>query len=305
MLEYSKDELLSMTVPEIDPHYSKEGWAEAWQIIRERKSFVIESTHRSKSGRIFPVEIAIIYIEFDNKEFHCAFTRDISERKFIESQTKASLKEKEVLLKEIHHRVKNNMQIISSILKLQVRYIEDESMRDIFVETQNRINSMALIHEKLYQTKTLSVIDFHKYIKSLADSLIAIYGTNLGLIHVKINAENIYLDIDDAIPGGLIINELLSNALKHAFKDSGKGDIFVDFYLVNDDEIVIIVKDNGIGLPKDIDLDTTQSLGLRLVKILTEQIQGNIEVCLNKGTEFIITFQSKGLSNAKNKNPHR
>ncbi|MGD2247839.1 MAG: histidine kinase N-terminal 7TM domain-containing protein [Candidatus Methanofastidiosia archaeon] len=214
--------------------------------------------------------------------------RDITDRKKAEQEIKTSLKEKEVLLQEIHHRVKNNLQIISSLLNLQSQYIKDKKYAKMFKESQNRIRSMALIHEKLYQSENLADINFGEYIKTLASSLARSYG-NIR-VTLKIDVEDVPLNIDTAIPCGLIINELIVNALQHAFPKNKKGVITVGVGTLNH-EIELKVSDNGIGLPDTVDVEQKQSLGLRLVAILAEdQLNGKIRVERNNGTTFWITF---------------
>ncbi len=215
---------------------------------------------------------------------------DITERKQADEKIKASLKEKEVLLKEIHHRVKNNLQIISSLLKLQSGYIKDKHTLEMFKDSQSRIRSMALIHEKLYQSQDLSKVEFAEYISNLAANLFRSYELDPTAIKSTLNIENIFLEIDVAVPCGLIINELVSNSLKYAFPDRRKGEIQIQLYSDNGHEIKLIVSDNGIGLPKDFDFQNTGTLGLQLVNNLVEQLEGTTEVNGNSGTEFRIKF---------------
>jgi len=217
------------------------------------------------------------------------FVMDISERRKAEDKIKAALKEKELLLKEIHHRVKNNLQVISSLLNLQSRYIKDKEMLGVFKESQNRIKSLSFVHEKLYQSKDLARIDLKDYIKDLVNSLFQSYGTNTGKIALGIDVENIPLGIDYAIPCGLIVNELVSNSLKHAFPKDRKGKIYISFHS-DDDKFTLIISDNGIGLPKDLDFRNTETLGLQLVCTLTDQLEGSIKLNKDGGTEFKITF---------------
>ncbi len=216
--------------------------------------------------------------------------RDITERKNIEIQLKNSIKEKEMLLKEIHHRVKNNLMIISSLLNLQSRQIKDKASKDIFKESQNRARSMALIHERLYQSTDLKRIDFGDYIGSLSKELFHTYAGDLGHIELKVNVDDIFLDINTAIPLGLIVNELITNSLKHAFPEGKMGEINIDFH-PQDDHFEFSVKDNGIGFPKDLDFHNTNSLGMQMVTSLTDQIDGEIELNRSQGTEFKITFK--------------
>jgi PAS domain S-box-containing protein len=215
---------------------------------------------------------------------------EIKERKKMGNEITKSLEEKEMLLKEIHHRVKNNLMIISSLLNLQSSYIKDKASQDIFKESQNRARSMALIHERLYQSTDLKRIDFGEYITSLTTELFHTYVADPSLIELKIKVDNIFLDINTAIPLGLIVNELITNSLKHAFPKGMKGEIIVDFHPI-DDHYEFTVKDNGIGFPEDIDYQNTDSLGLQIVNSLTDQIDGEIELDRNNGTEFKITFK--------------
>jgi two-component sensor histidine kinase/CheY-like chemotaxis protein len=211
------------------------------------------------------------------------------ERKRSEYRIMAALNEKEVLLKEIHHRVKNNLQIISSLLKLQSRNVTDKQTSDLFMESQNRIRSMALIHEKLYQSSDLTNIDFKGYVSDLVTNLFQSYGANTGKVALKKEIDDISLGIELAIPCGLIINELVSNAMKYAFPNGKKGEIKVSLHLFEENDIQLTVSDNGIGIPKDFRLENAESLGLHLVNILAEdQLKGEIELDRSKGTKFSI-----------------
>lgn len=202
-----------------------------------------------------------------------------------------SLKEKELLLKEVHHRVKNNMQLISSMLKLQSKYLKDEKALGFFKDCRNRIKSMALIHEKLYKSQDLAHIDFARYIKALLKGLFQSHLTDGSKVILNIDIENISLTIDTAIPSGLIVNELISNSLKYAFPNNRKGEISIILRLIEKDRLELIVSDNGIGLPKDLNIKSTESLGLKLVTTLTTQLQGEMEINRTGGTEFIIAFK--------------
>src|ERR1017187_3987161 len=200
-----------------------------------------------------------------------------------------SLKEKEVLLKEIHHRVKNNLQIISSLLNLQSGYIKDKESIEVFKESQNRVRSMALIHEKLYQSKDMSQIDFSEYVSELISNLFSSYSLNSALITLHQNINNILLEIDLAINLGLIINELVSNVFKHAFPTGSKGNLYIS--LKNDEQnYELIIEDDGIGFISEIDFRKTESLGLQLIIRLVEQIGGEIFLFRDNGTKFVIKF---------------
>jgi len=217
---------------------------------------------------------------------------DITERKQAEDKLKASLQEKEVLLKEINHRVKNNLQIISSLLNLQSRDIQDEQALRAFQVSQERIRAMALVHEKLYQSEDLARIDFGEYIKSLAIDLGSSYGLSSRDIDLKIDVENILLGVDTAIPCGVIVNELVANSLKHAFPGDRTGEIAISFREV-DGQYTMIFKDDGVGLPEGLDISSPSSLGLTIVNALTGQLGGTIGLVNNGGTEISITFPAK------------
>ena len=216
-------------------------------------------------------------------------TRDIRELKKVETQLKSSLEEKEVLLREIHHRVKNNMQIISSLLNLQSRYLNDEKTVNILNESRNRVRSMAMVHEELYRSRDLSKIDFADYIQRLLSGLFSSYGVDENFIKPEINVENIFLNIDIAVPCGLIINELVSNSLKHAFVQGQKGKISIKFHH-QDEKYVLTVADNGTGFPEGIDFKNTKTLGLQLVNTLVKQLSGSIDIYRSSGTSFKIVF---------------
>ena len=214
------------------------------------------------------------------------------ERKNIENQLQITIKDKELLLRELHHRVKNNLMIISSLLNLQSTYIKDEESKKIFKESQNRARSMALIHERLYQSTDLKRIDFGDYIRTLANDLYHTYVMDTNLIKLNVDVEDIKLDINTSIPLGLILNELVTNSLKHAFPKGSSGKIDIILHL-QDKKYLLEVKDNGIGFTKDIDYKNTDSLGLRLVISLTDQIEGEIEFNNKLGTSFKIIFEEE------------
>ena len=228
------------------------------------------------------------------KEINIKLNEQISIRKKAEEQIKASLREKEVLLQEIHHRVKNNMQIISSLLKLQSRQSGDEKIVETFKSTQNRVQSMAIIHDRLYRSKDFARVDFDEYVHSLANHLFSVHGIDPSTTKLKTDIKDIFLDINTAIPCGLIINELVSNSLKHAFPKGEKGEIKIAMHPSNKNEVELIVSDNGVGLPKEMDFRATESLGLHLVTILAEdQLHGDIKLDRTRGTSFQIKLRVK------------
>lgn len=213
---------------------------------------------------------------------------DITERKRSAERISASLREKEVLLQEIHHRVKNNLQVISSLLKLQSAAITDARARDIFQESQHRVRSMALVHEKLYQAPDLTRIDFADYLRSLTTYLVRSYNVS-PLLHLDIDAESVLLDVEQAVSLGLIVNELVSNALKYAFPAQTGGQIRI-VVRPADAHLSLTISDTGVGLPPEIDLGHTETLGLRLVTMLTRQLGGTIELDTSQGTTFTLAI---------------
>ncbi|BAQ62640.1 circadian input kinase A [Geminocystis sp. NIES-3708] len=217
--------------------------------------------------------------------------RNVTELKLIEQKIEASLKEKEVLLKEIHHRVKNNLQIIHSLLNLQSRSINDPSTAMKLQESQSRIQSMALIHEHLYQSDNLSEINLSEYLKELINVLFSTYQINTLSIEMKVKVEkNFFLDIDSAVPCGLIINELISNVLKYAFNENEKGKLLIVITADDQENLVLTIADNGKGLPPNLDWEKSTTLGLKLVKNLVRQLRGNIILDREEGTKYIITL---------------
>ncbi|MHC0066234.1 PAS domain S-box protein [Nostoc sp. UIC 10890] len=219
-----------------------------------------------------------------------AVQQDITEQKQAKEKIKASLKEKEVLLKEIHHRVKNNLGIVSSLLQMQCRRTEDPVVRAILRDSQNRIASIALVHEKLYRSEDLADIDFAQYIPDLTTHLFDSYNVNSSQIQLNIQVDNASLDIETAIPCGLIINELVSNALKYAFVGNRGGEIEVKFYQELESILILIIRDNGIGLPENFDRKKAKTLGITLVQGLVKQLRGKLEIDSQQGTQFKITF---------------
>jgi two-component sensor histidine kinase len=219
-----------------------------------------------------------------------ALQAEIIERKRAEEHIKISLKEKELLLQEIHHRVKNNLQVISSLLHLQVGYVDDPAVREIFQESQNRVRSMALVHEKLYRSHDLARIDLGDYIRNLATFLFRSYSATAGRVTLDIQTDDVFLGINAAVPCGLILNELISNTLKHAFPNGRSGLIQVELRAGDNQKLTLSVRDNGIGFPANFDFKNTTSLGMQLVDTLVQQLDGTLEVLCAEGTEFKITF---------------
>jgi len=217
---------------------------------------------------------------------------DITDLRNTEQSLKKSLEEKEMLLKEIHHRVKNNLMVISSLLNLQSKSIKDQEVLDIFRESQNRAKSMALIHQRLYQSSDLKHMNFGDYLRTLVKDLFRTYAAGSGQVGLKMDVDDVMLDIDTTVPMGLIVNELVCNGLKHAFPQGRSGSMGVHFHKSGEDYVLRVV-DDGVGFPEDLDFRKTKSLGLQIVNDLTDQIRGTVELVRGGGTEFKITFKGK------------
>jgi two-component sensor histidine kinase/CHASE2 domain-containing sensor protein len=208
------------------------------------------------------------------------------------------LSEKDVLLKEIHHRVKNNLQVISSLLNLQSNLIEDDAMREVFAESRNRVRSMALIHEKLYQSEDLSRVDFEDYLRALTNGLQSTLGGRASSVRIAVDVESIKLSVDSAVPCGLIVNELVTNCFKYAFKGREGGEIRIGLKRADAARLSLTVADDGIGFPKTVDFRNTESLGMQIVTTLTEQLDGSISLRNGVGTTFEINFPETTHSNS-------
>jgi len=421
-LGYSHEELLSLSVHDINPTASPEAWSDYWQRVKERGSVTFESVLRAKDGRVFPVEVGINHLEYDGKEYHCcfavditdrkraeeslreseeqffrvfraspealvvarlydgkfvevnpafckefgysesealgkspvdlnlwhepddrktsfrklkeqgqlrdveaklrrkdgaitdnllsariidykgeksivAFIKDISDRKRAEEQVKASLEEKEVLLREVHHRVKNNLQIMASLLKLQARSIHDETYKGLFKDAESRVRSMDLVHELLYRSDNLAELHVGRYVERLVDHLVGAHAASGARISVRKDIEKVSFGVDTAMPLGFVITELVSNCMKHAFPDEREGEVRISLRSIGDQEFELVVSDNGVGMNRASDPADSESLGLNLVNTFTEKLNGQIEVHSIEGTEFRIRFREvKSLS---------
>ncbi len=218
---------------------------------------------------------------------------DITERKAAEDQIKRSLKEKEILLQEVYHRVKNNLQIVSSLLRQQAAATEDEKARTVLEDSRNRIHSMALVHQQLYQSDSLARVDMGRYTRNLASFLLP-QGSGPNEIRLDLDVDSIQVDLATAIPAGLILNELLANAMKYAYPESSKGDIAVAIREVTPGTLSLTVRDKGVGIPAHVDLSEPKSLGLRLVRDLAQQLEGKLQIDNDDGTAVTLTFSTNG-----------
>ena len=217
---------------------------------------------------------------------------DITDRKMMDQQLQTSLKEKELLLQEVHHRVKNNMQVIISMIDLQCEKIDDKQICDELKKTVDRINSMALVHNQLYKSKDFLKVDINKYINNIAENLFVSHGVDTANISLKIGKNDIDLSLDSAINCGLIIYELITNSLKYAFPENRKGEIRLEFEYLGDGQLEMRVSDDGVGVPMNFDFKDSGTLGVQIVKALAEhQLGGTVELDSTKGTKFLIRFK--------------
>lgn len=254
-------------------------------------SFEIETKDKENKNVYLEIFLNPIY-ENEKVVEVSGIAHNITEKKHVQQRMELSLKEKEILLREVHHRVKNNMQVISSILNLQSSYVSDEYALTLLKESQNRIKTMAYIHESLYQNKSFTSVNFADYVQTLVNNIIQSYTYSRDKIKVVLNIERITLSLDSSIPAGLIINELITNAIKHAFPEAREGSITLNLF-TSDGDVSIELKDDGVGFAPGVDFENSHSLGLQLVNTLIEQIGGVLKFKSEKnvGTEVLVTFK--------------
>ena len=327
MTGYSRDELSSMSIAGVEAKETADMVREHAREILRKGEDRFETQYRRKDGSIIDVEVSVVATSRHGGQF-ITFHHDITQRKQAQAEVEsarstleqkvldrtrelkhlneslqaeialrnkaeneivASLKEKELLLKEIHHRVKNNMQVISSLLFMQARAQKDQAVREILKESQDRIRSIALVHEKLYQSADLDRIDYTDYLQKITSHLFESYQVDPGRIALHLTAEHAFLHIDKAVPCSLIINEMLSNSLKHAFPGGRKGEISIDFKK-EDTTFILVYHDNGVGIPEGVTFDRKESLGMQLIGGLTKQLGGTIRLDRTGGTTYTVIF---------------
>ncbi|PSJ16363.1 sensor histidine kinase [Nitrosomonas supralitoralis] len=251
-----------------------------------------------KDGKEFPVEIGLNPIKTPTGTMVLASIIDITERKSQEEQLKAALREKDLLLSEIHHRVKNNLQIIDSLLGMQSDILYNSTAVSVLKESQNRVKSMAMIHQILYESLDFSRVDFSSVLQSLVDNLSVSYALDSSRIQINIDTDPVFLSIDTSIPLGLILNELCSNAIKYAFPDNRSGSIDVSIKYLHQDSLQVLVCDDGVGIPEDFDIENTISLGIQLVQLLSEQISAELIIQRSNPTSFMLVIPTASDCNA-------
>jgi PAS domain S-box-containing protein len=295
---YSKEEVVGKDLHRlIVPERYYEDYLKGMEGFKENGTGLIINKTRiwpglRKDRTEFFAEHSFSSVKIKDKWHAISIVRDITERKGTDEQIKASLKEKEVLLNEIHHRVKNNLQIISSLLDMSSMQTQNQETIELFAESRNRVESMALIHSQLYESERFDEIDMERHIQELSGNLLNIYSKEK-TITLDIKSANVYLPVTQAVPCALVLNELISNSLKHAYRDGQKGTMSIIMQQSNDGTILLKVKDNGVGIPEEIDIERTKSLGLKLARnIVNRQLNGKIKIVRNKGAEFIIEFKN-------------
>ena len=273
---------------------TKEYWKNIFDKVFKGESIKFEIERKNINGIIYYREIYVNPVVGEDGDVVeiSGIGHDITQKKLNEKELTNSLKEKEILLKEVHHRVKNNMQVISSILSLQSSYVTDEHVLEVLKESRNRIAAMASIHERLYRTTNLSDIRFSSYVKDLVESLVNTYELQDTSVELVFSLDEVFLSLNRAIPCGLVLNELISNSLKYAFRGRKTGKIEISL-IGKPDKISLSLADNGVGIPEGISVENTDTLGLQLVSTLVEQMEGELHLERENGTRFIISFDTK------------
>ncbi len=298
MLGYeTKEDLLNTHPSELSPEYQPDGRPsfekaqEMMELAIKNGSHHFEWMHTRANGEYFPVEVWLSTVNYKGKLLINTIWRDLTEIKIAEDKIKASLREKEVLLREIHHRVKNNMQIITSLLSLQSGLMDNDVVKGHFRQCQFRINSMAMIHEMLYQSDNFSEINYAEYVKQLVTELITSIKGVKNDVEFKFSSPELYLSIDTAIPLGLLINEIITNSLKYGITNEVGGKIEIQFTREDSANYTLLIGDNGVGIPNGVTVENSSSLGLKLIYRLARQLGGNISLIPDKqGTHYKLVF---------------
>ncbi|MDH4161452.1 MAG: PAS domain S-box protein [Nitrospirota bacterium] len=288
MSGYSRDELLTMAIPDLEAGENPEETREHIEKIMSQGSDRFVSQHRRKNGTLMDMEISVQYSKEQGGMF-IAFLQDVTERKRAEDAIRVSLREKETLLKEVHHRVKNNLQIISSVLYFQAQKIVEPASLAVFEEARNRLRSMVLVHEKLYRSRDLAHVDIRDYLQSLVDELRISHAEKSRGLQVHVKVPELYLPIETALPAGMIINELVTNIFKYAFPSGSGGDAWIRIDRQGG-TVRIEVGDNGAGIPVGVSADQPATFGLQLVGNLAKQLNGSVAIERGQGTRVVVSF---------------
>ena len=285
---YTHRELQALPISTIFPGDMARLQAFALSVVEDGYGWIDEVGCQTRTGEAFTAEVSASEVPLGS-ERACILVllRDVTQRKAADAEIRASLLEKDVMLREIHHRVKNNLQVVTSLFDLQASRSQSPSVQAMLRECRNRVRSMSAIHESLYRAHDLSRVDFRRYVTQLAEELVRSFGAATR-VALQIDMDDVVLDVDQAIPCGLVVNDLLSNALKYAYPNEAQGRLIVQVTVA--DELTLRIADDGVGLPPDIDIAESPSLGLRLVHSLVGQLQGRIEVQRTAGTAFITRF---------------
>ena len=293
-LGYTSAELMSMTVNQVDAPEESPHAAERIARLMEQGQLSFETVHRRKDGSLVPTEVSARRISWRGQPAMMSICRDITARKQADELIRAALLEKEALLKEVHHRVKNNLQVITSLLRLEAGRSNHAETKSVLKEMQGRIRSMALLHETLYRSGNFAQVDLAAYLKQLSTQLFRSLVAQPGAIQFRLNVESVHLTTDQTIPCGLIVNELVTNCLKHGFPDGRTGEVRIELQPVSGGtQLRLRVSDTGVGLPADFESKRGKSLGLQLVSDLARQIGGQLEVGPGPSAVFEVTFTPK------------
>ncbi|KWT86735.1 CHASE domain-containing protein [Candidatus Magnetominusculus xianensis] len=294
MIGYTVEEIVGVSFLEFVDDESKAAARHSVDVkLAEGEGDRLENVLRHKNGSKVHIYVsAVPFIDAQgNRTGSFGVITDITKRKEMDEQLKKSVAEQELLLRELHHRVKNNLQVIAGLVGLQLSYLSDEKSKEALRDTQSRIQSIALVHERLYKTEKLSEINIKEYIHSLVKDLFIFFTVDKSKIGINLNVADVHVGIGTAIPCGLIINELFTNIIKYAFTGRDGGEITIELRVLTDsDELELIVGDNGVGMPEGIEIGKTRSLGLKVVTILTKQLRGTIEIDRADGTRYILRF---------------
>jgi PAS domain S-box-containing protein len=276
LVGYSPTELLEQTASDLN-FWRASDRPNLLKMLRQGAVQRYECQLRHQSGCLVNVELSIEQIQLNCRPYALIIGIGTDQSKQTEALLQTSLQEKEVLLKEVHHRVRNNLHLVSNLLDLQAGTLNDQRLADLFTTTQNRIQSLTLIYEQLYESDNLARVDFGEYLKRLTLNVFLANSSTLGLIQPKIEVESLFLNLETAVPCALLVNELLLNCLKHAFLEGEAGEVHVKLYQT-DRHIHVEVSDNGIGLAPDLDWQNSTSLGFKLIRILAKQLKATVDL---------------------------